>query len=312
MSHSRDPVPGEPAVPSSPKSAVSTLSGHCPLCGDARLRWLFEKKQRQFWTCTECGLVMQHPLPTPAVLRAYYDAEFDHGMYDTFTAAEQMKTMTARRRLKEIARSIPIEGRWLDVGCANGVFVREAIALGVKGEGIELSDVAVDQALKNRLPVRCGTLEDVGVSESFDCLTAFDVLEHVLDPAGFVRTLFDRVRPAGHVALTLPNKASIFARLMGPRWWFYIPEEHLHYFDPVVLRRLFAKSGFQVIRIERTFKPLTYNYGMAQFVEYNPLIYRMMKAASRLIPNRLREWIVPLYIGEMKIIARRPEVPFTD
>lgn len=286
----------------------SGVNATCPLCGENPLRWLFEKKGRQFWVCQKCGLEMQVPLPTLEELQSYYDAQFDSGMYQTFTSAEQMKTMTARQRLKEITPWIRLQGRWLDVGCANGVFVREAAALGAQAEGVELSRVAVAQAVEAGLPVRCGALEEVPAGPDFDCITAFDVLEHVLDPLTFLQDIVARLKPGGHAALTMPDKSSLYARLMGARWWFYIPEEHLHYFDHEIIRALMIKVGLEPVVVSRTFKPLTYDYGLTQFIEFNPLIYRVMKLASVILPRKLRQWIVPLYIGEMKVIARKPVV----
>lgn len=282
------------------------ITATCPLCGETPMRWLFEKKGRQFWACQTCGLEKQEPLPTLSELQAYYDAQFDSGMYQTFTSAEQMKTMTAKQRLKEITPWIRPQGRWLDVGCANGVFVREAAALGAQAEGVELSSVAVNQAIELGLPVRCGALEDVESGPQYDCITAFDVLEHVLDPLTFMQDIATRLKPGGHAALTMPDKSSIYAKLMGSRWWFYIPEEHLHYFDHEIVRQLMIKVGLEPVTVARTFKPLTYDYGMTQFIEFNPLIYRVMKAASALLPAKWRQWIVPLYIGELKVIARKP------
>ena len=286
--------------------SISLGSDSCPLCGPVELKPLFEKKARRFWSCSKCGLEKQHPLPTLAELAAYYDGQFSTGMYQTFTSAEEMKTMTARQRLKEILPTIPPTGRWLDVGCANGVFVREAAALGANAEGVELSSVAVSQATAAGLPVVCGGLEDVSAEPAFDCITAFDVLEHVLDPLEFLQGIAKRLKPGGHAALTMPDKSSIYAKVMGSRWWFYIPEEHLHYFDPEIIRQLMHKVGLEPVAVGRTFKPLTYDYGLTQFIEFNPLIYRVMKLASSFIPRRLRQWIVPLYIGEMKAIARKP------
>jgi len=44
-------------------------------------------------------------------------------MYATFPAAEEMKVMTAEQRLKELSPWVPMSGRWLEVGCANGLLV---------------------------------------------------------------------------------------------------------------------------------------------------------------------------------------------
>ncbi|MCP5554754.1 MAG: class I SAM-dependent methyltransferase [Verrucomicrobiales bacterium] len=286
-------------------TAPRAMEGQCPVCGDTQLQWLFTKKGRNFWRCGTCRVEKQHPLPSRAELKAYYDAAYTEGMYEVFTAAEEMKTMTARRRLQEILPHLSREGRWLDVGCANGVFLREAGTLGIQASGVELSDVAVAKALAAGLDVQCGALEDIDPAAQYNVITAFDVLEHVLDPSGFLASMVERLAPGGQIALTLPNRDSIFCRLMGARWWFYIPEEHLHYFQPKNVRALCEHAGLEVLHVGRTYKPLTFDYGLTQFVEYNPLIYRVMKMAAVFLPRALRQWILPFYIGEMKVIARK-------
>ena len=277
----------------------------CPLCGPVRVRWCFEKKGRQFWQCDDCGIGMQRPLPTLAELQTYYDTQYADGMYRTFISAADMKAMTARQRLSEISHLVPLSGHWLDVGSADGMFVGEALRRGIASEGIELSTVAVQQARAAGLPVRQGSLEDITRSPEYDCITAFDVLEHVIDPAGFLRELSARVRVGGHAVLTLPNVSSLYCRVMGSRWWYYIPEEHLHYFNPKTIRAMLTLAGLETLEVSRTYKPLTFDYGLTQFVEYNPMIYRAMKLLAHLLTVKLRTRIIPLYIGEMKVIARK-------
>lgn len=61
-------------------------------------------------------------------------------MYRDFTDAEEMKKLTAQYRLRRLQRWQVADGPWLDVGCANGVFVEAALAAGKNASGIELSD----------------------------------------------------------------------------------------------------------------------------------------------------------------------------
>ncbi|TWU47716.1 hypothetical protein Poly59_45570 [Rubripirellula reticaptiva] len=94
-------------------------------------------------------------------------------------------------------------------------------------------------------------------------------------------------------------------RLMGSRWYFYIPEEHLHYFNRKNLSRLLEQEGFTVKAAKRTYKPLTFDYSLIQFQEYNPLIHRTLSTVGKLVPQGLRSKIVPLPIGEMMLIAQK-------
>lgn len=279
-------------------------SDACPACGGSDFRYLFKKGGKDFWRCRTCGLERQWPLPTLAELAAYYERSYSDGMYQAFTAADEMKRLTAVARFRQVVPPCRV-GRWLDVGCSNGVFLEEAVKHGADAEGVELSDVAADQARGKGLRVTTGTLDEIPPEPRFDTITAFDVLEHVLEPLTFVTAIRERLVDGGKMALTVPNLRSFSRMIMGRRWYFYIPEEHLHYFAPAILRRLLERAGFEVETTRSTYKPLTFDYSMVQFQEYNPWIYGPMSLAAKIIPRTLREKPVPLRIGETLAIARK-------
>lgn len=280
---------------------------NCPICGPTVAAALFEKKKRKFYRCTQCTLRMQWPLPTQDELASYYDEEFAQGMYRTFTDAAQMKERTAAHRLRKVLRWAKPPGKWLDVGCANGVFVTTAAGVGADSHGIELSGVAVEQATQQGLNVRQARMEDLSIDERYDCITAFDVIEHVLQPRTFLQSISDHLHPGGICVLSLPDVNSVFARVMGKTWWFYIPEEHLHYFNAQTLKQLASLVGLETLRASKAFKPLTFDYGLTQFKEFNPLIYRLLSTAAFAIPKRLRGAVIPCYIGEMLVVLRKPQ-----
>lgn len=279
----------------------------CPVCDQTGFDLLFNKKGRDFWRCKGCDTELQHPLPTELELATYYDQSFNDGMYKEFTSASSMKQMTAQRRLLELSRHVANQGRWMDVGCADGTFVEAANAIkGVDCTGIELSDHAVAQATARGLDVTQGMIGGLPDEESYDAITAFDVIEHVLDPVGFLRDAIRRLRPGGHLVLTLPDTGANVRKLMGRRWYFYIPEEHLHYFNRQNLSQLVTREGLELTSVARTFKPLTYDYSLTQFAEFNPWIYRILRGGGRLLPKTLRNKVFSLPIGEMMLIARKP------
>lgn len=278
----------------------------CPACGEERFRRLFAKKGRHFWRCTGCGLARQHPLPTLEELRAYYDASHVNGLYRAFVEAERIKTLTAERRLRQVGRRVR-PGRWLDVGCSNGAFVAAAALAGHEAEGLELSQPAIDEARRRGLRVHSGTVEAHGPDAHYDTVTGFDVLEHVTDPVAFIRAVRRLLVPGGTVALTVPNEASLIRYLMGSRWYFYIPEEHLFYFGPKQIRRFLERHGFRVRHVGPAFKTLTWSYSQLQFEEYNPLVHRVLGLVERALPEAARSWPVPLYIGELLAVAERAD-----
>ncbi len=247
---------------------------------------------------------MQYPLPTRQSLSEYYAASYENGLYREFVEASAMKEATAERRFARISRHLRA-GRLLDVGCADGRFVEHARSRGVQAEGIDPSAAAVRRARERGQPVTQGRVHEYEPAHRFEVITAFDVIEHVIDPRRFLEAIHRLLAPDGVVILSTPNLDSLFRRLMGKRWFFYIPEEHLHYFAPRSLRALLARVGFEVLHCSPTAKPLTYAYGLTQFAEFNPWIYRVMRAISVTIPERLRQRPISFSIGEMMVIARR-------
>ncbi len=139
-------------------------------------------------------------------------------MYATFPAAEEMKVMTAEQRLKELSPWVPMSGRWLEVGCANGLLVEADAERGIAASGVVLSTHAVAQGVARGLDLTAGMLEAHPTEAKYDCITAYDVLEHVLEPWGFLQAVTERLKPGGYAVLSLPNVASIFAKVMRSRW----------------------------------------------------------------------------------------------
>ena len=277
----------------------------CFVCGGADHRQLFEKKGRRFWACNGCGLQKQHPLPTPAELSDYYEQSYGSGMYQEFAAAATLKDLTAERRLHEMKGFVPFEGRWLDVGASTGNFPEAATERGIEAEGIELSDTAVTSARARGVTMHAGDIADLPLDAPYDCITAFDLIEHVLDPPKLIAEARRRLHDGGYLVMTLPDLGALQHRLMGSRWYFYIPEEHLHYFTRRVMRRFLEQSGFDVLRIGATYKPMTFDYAQTQFKEFNPAIYSMLRLVGVLTPGALRRYPTPLPIGEMMVVARK-------
>jgi 2-polyprenyl-6-hydroxyphenyl methylase/3-demethylubiquinone-9 3-methyltransferase len=112
----------------------------------------------------------------------------------------------------------PLEGRTaLDVGCGAGLLAEPLARLGAKVVGIdaapELIAVARDHASAMGLDIdyRAAAIEEL--EGRFDLVTSMEVIEHVADPAAFVKALAKRLAPDGLLILSTPNRTSL-SRLM--------------------------------------------------------------------------------------------------
>src|SRR5439155_16060399 len=166
-----------------------------------------------------------------------------------------VRQLIARHRLASL-RPLLGTGPCLDVGAATGSFVAAARAAGIEAEGIERSTEAAAAAQRAGLPVYATRLEDFAPARPYRALTAFDLIEHLLDPTALLERARAWLVPGGLLALTLPDIGSAPARLLGRRWYFYAPRDHFHYFDRRTIARLLVARGFRVERIARVTKPL--------------------------------------------------------
>ncbi|MEE9606266.1 MAG: class I SAM-dependent methyltransferase [Myxococcota bacterium] len=278
----------------------------CPACDGRRFKSLFEKHGRQFWRCRGCGLEQQHPLPEPAELQRYYEDAYVSGMYKPFVDAQGLKSHTAEHRFKSI-RSFCRFGRWLDVGTSSGAFVAYARSQGVDAEGIDFARAAVDDARARGTPVSRARIEEFEPGYRFDTVTAFDVLEHVLDPPRFLAGVRRLLRPGGTFAIAVPNQASLYRRLMGRHWFYYIPEEHMYTYNARCLRRLLERAGLEMSHSSAELKPLNLNYALVWLEERNPRIHKLLAPLSALVGERLGDRSLALPLGDLLVLGSRPD-----
>jgi len=277
----------------------------CVLCGASDAGALFDKGGYTFVRCNRCGLVSLRPIPTPAQVKAHHEESYAHGSYATFAAADTIRSAIAAYRV-QIVRPLAPPGPWLDIGCSTGAFPAEAVRAGVDAEGLELSSVAAAQGRARGLTIHEGTAEGFAPPHPYAAVTAFDVVEHLPDPLPFVRRVGSWLLPDGVLVMTLPNIASPIVRVMGRHWFYYAPPDHIHYFTPRTIRRLLAEGGFHDVAVRPVSKPLTLDYGGSALEHFNPTLGRMFRAVMALGPSGLRRRVLPLRVGEMVVVARRP------
>jgi 2-polyprenyl-6-hydroxyphenyl methylase/3-demethylubiquinone-9 3-methyltransferase len=112
----------------------------------------------------------------------------------------------------------PLEGRTaLDVGCGAGLLAEPLARLGAHVTGIdaapELVEAARTHAGQSGLAIRYLAGEVAALDGQFDLVTALEVVEHVADPASFVRTLADRLAPDGLLVMSTPARTA-WSRLL--------------------------------------------------------------------------------------------------
>jgi 2-polyprenyl-6-hydroxyphenyl methylase/3-demethylubiquinone-9 3-methyltransferase len=104
----------------------------------------------------------------------------------------------------------PLAGKAaLDVGCGAGLLAEPLARLGASVTGVDASPdliaVAQEHARAGGLEIRYRAGELADLDGQFDFITCMEVIEHVADPALFVRSLAQRLTPGGLLILSTPN-----------------------------------------------------------------------------------------------------------
>src|SRR5262249_29619535 len=97
--------------------------------------------------------------------------------------------------------------------------------------------------------VHRGTIESfVSGAETFDALFAQHVLEHVPDPASFLRAAHRLLKPGGKLVVAVPHLGSRSQKLFARAWGWYQVPAHLFHFSGPSLRAVCEATGFTVDR----------------------------------------------------------------
>lgn len=144
-----------------------------------------------------------------------------------------------------LSQGLPEGSRILDVGCFDGGFLEPLVA-SYRCCGIEIHPKARDCAKLKGIEVIGSDFSEV--NGGFDCITAFDVIEHVAQPRSFLADCLAAIRPRGWVLISTGNLDAFTFRAMGSRYWYCTIAEHISFVSPSWFKAITESEGHQVLR----------------------------------------------------------------
>lgn len=225
-------------------------------------------------------------------------------------------------RLGRISAYVPIIGRWLDCGCAEGAYtvaLRAAGADYVIGTDIEPSRIAEATERWAGTPgveFVAAPAEDLPLpADSFDAVLLNEVLEHVADQQATLSELRRLLAPGGALVVFSPNRWFPFeghGAIFGPlRLWFPIP---LHPWLPqrLTARTMTARNYWprQLAAVVRAagFDVVHVDYALPLFTKYEWLPRRVLRWYSDVLPRLDRIRLIRKFGVSTIVVARKPEV----
>ena len=276
-----------------------------------------------YYQCPQCSAVYQQPMPDPEVIASFYP--------DTYSVYHQEKQPKQPRDAEKAVLKVkyryhhlqvptiyrllaPIvgalfyrdgisyqsNGRALDVGCANGRFMRSLEVIGWHCEGVDFNINAVNTCRSQGLKVHHGSLESANLDPcSFDLITARHVIEHFPDPNSFIKEASRVLRHGGQLLIMTPNSRALGRKWFGKYWFADEVPRHLVLFSPSNLDMLAARHGLKRVTLKLNTTPK---------IILNSVDYRI---ANRGRPSRRIRWrrlLAKIYVFMANLSRRGDEI----
>lgn len=229
----------------------------CKLCGSAAAPFMI-RDGFPILRCAACEFMFAL-LPEGYDLTALYkqDSYWSEGGeihyldgYDHYWRGVRRYYEARLPRIRALARG----PRMLEIGCADGKFLAMARRHGFEVCGIELSHTMRERCREALgCPVYASIDELPAATPPFDCVVAFEVVEHMADPAAFMRQLRELVAPGGLAALSTPNFDCEGAVRTPQEFMHFSPPAHVCYFGAATLRACVEQAGLRAVAIEACF-----------------------------------------------------------
>ncbi|MDD2889870.1 MAG: class I SAM-dependent methyltransferase [bacterium] len=224
---------------------------NCDFCGENDYEIVYQENPSNVVKCKSCGLVSFNPQPSEDDLKNYYNIFHDESI-SNIDSNILPRILSRKGQLKEIEQYITNKGKILDIGCANGEFLKAAQEEGWKVKGFETCPETANYAIeKLGLDVVIGSnFVDAGFSANeFDVITMQHVIEHLKNPLSTLKEVHKAIKSNGLLWISTPNFDSFMAKAQGIRWEWKAWPNHLYYFTPNTMRKYLEKTGFEILKL---------------------------------------------------------------
>lgn len=246
--------------------ASDRIRTECPICGSADLASVYGFDEFSVLKCRECEGSWRSNMYSAGDIAAMYTGDaYSQNPYFSYDVTE-FKQVAGGRYANYVDALSAIEslvevGQLLDIGCGSGAFLSVAQQRGWTVSGVELSPELTQVSRRAvRAEVINASFESVQLpAASYDVITMWDIIEHVLDPVGCLEKVRHLLKPGGVALFCTPDEDSVLARaglllyrlsrgkICYPALALH-PTYHTYFFSRNGFRSMVRKSGMQAVR----------------------------------------------------------------
>jgi len=245
---------------------------NCPLCASSDISFIGKIKYvrpvifstnevelnltPELWGCRNCASWFSQNI---------FSSEQARDLYRTGDAGERWSRepfeLQKHRNILDTLESVSGNGvKLLDVGCNTGELLDFAKERGCLSSGVEFSS-ASRKVLCEKGHQAYASMDDV--SDQFDVITAFDLVEHLYEVPRFFNVCKLLLNNNGKLIILTGDISSLSARLCKENWWYLKYPEHIVFPS----RKYYEKfSGFHLEKWIRTYASLPYKQSLISVV----------------------------------------------
>ncbi len=296
----------------------SFKDGDCPACGNSEHVPEFEKIGFRYVSCKKCETLYVNPRPAFETLNIFYSESPSTSFWvnEFFKpVADVRREKMFRPRAEFISKFFNVNKEIVvgDIGAGFGLFLEELRNIVPENRfiAIEPSTEMADICRAKGLDVECACLEDMkGMEGKFDILTTFELLEHLFEPAAFLKKAYSFLKPGGYLFLTTLNGKGFDILSLWEKSKSIGPPHHLNFFNLESVRTLMENIGFEIVEASTPGKldwdiveGMIRNEGVNLGRFWDMVSFKVTENCKR----ELQDWIVNNNLSShMRVVAKRP------
>lgn len=236
--------------------AAEFVAVRCPACGSETRRPAFSKYGFTFQECTACATLYMSPRPSARLMGDYYANSENYAFWAAriFPASEAARRKKIHEpwfvRILDYCERFGVPcGTLVEVGPGFGTFCAVATQSGRFGRVIAVEPTPqLAAACRSRgVTVIEKRIEEAAAElPPANVLCAFEVIEHLFEPARFIADCARAVAPGGLLVLSCPNGQGFDIATLREKA-LAVDAEHVNLFNPASLAALVRRSGFEVL-----------------------------------------------------------------